>query len=179
MADNDLPVSARLLKGAKTLGKLWQEAKCATAGWSVRRTADGKDFEPCACEPKTRFCKAKAQWLKLAAEEPQETVEGDPAPTTKGREIVEGDYGLALTMKGLEWDATGLTLHWPLEGVGTVKVGPKGGLDMKLLMELRRDPASAIAAMKVMMKFPNSKMEFETAESDEKAAGAPAAGVKA
>lgn len=163
MADKERTIPERLLDGARTLGKLWREAKCATAGWSVRKTPGGNGFEACSCEPKTRFCKAKMQWLKLAAEEP--------------REIVEGDYGLVFgTMKGLEWDATGLTLHWELEGVGTVKVGPKGGLNMRLLMDLRRDPASAVAAMKVMMKFPNSKMEFETAETDGAAAAAGAKG---
>ena len=150
MAENGRPLADRLLDGARTLGRFWREAKCATGAWSVKRTADGKDFEPCACEPKARFCKAKMQWLKLAAEEP--------------REIVEGGFGLALTMRGFEWDATGCTLHWELEGVGTVKVGPKGGTNMALLRELSADPSSALAVLKVMMKFPNSKMEFDTAE---------------
>lgn len=162
MSLTERPTLERLLDGARKIGAIWRLGdRCATTGWAVKSidTADpdGVEFgleDLCRCKEKaTRFCKAKVQWIMLALTE---------------REIVTGDYGFVLTMSGKEWDATGLTLGWQLEGVGKLKVGIKTGLTMKDLIILGHDPVSAIVPLKLMHAFKDSKLEFEKPKEEAK-----------
>lgn len=148
----DRPIEERLLNGARTLGQFWRNnERCVTQGWSVKRAEGASGVfipEPCTCNPTTRFCRAKIQWLTLAG-------------TQEDREMVEGDHGLALSMWGREWDATGLTLSWDYLGMGVVRVGPKGGVDMTGLRKLGADPVSGCVTLKLMARFSGSKIAFE------------------
>lgn len=151
--------SERLLEGAKAIGEYFRAGRrCATMGWGIK-LAEGAEscevqIEPeelCKCGAKaTVFCKAKLKWLMLALVEP--------------REIVAGDYGLALTMSGDEWDATGLILQWDEPGIGKVRIGPKTGVTMKILKELMADPLSGRTSLRLKVAFPGSTVEFEKPE---------------
>jgi len=156
------PTSERLLEGAKQIGNYYRAGgRCKTMGWNIKLAEDAESCEVlltledlCQCGSKeTIFCKAKVKWLLLALVEP--------------REIVPGEFGLALTMTGKEWDATGLTLTWMSSEIGEVKVGPKSGITMKSLRELGANPESGLTTLKLMKAFPGSKMEFEKSEGKE------------
>jgi hypothetical protein len=133
-------VEERLMKGARIIGELWRLKERCPKGFAA---------EECVCEKKTRFCKAKSQWLDLAL--------------IDAREPIEGEYDLALMMKGLEWDATGLTLKWDLEGVGLINVGTKGNLKMADLIALMENPESARSVLGLMKSFPGSQVQSITA----------------
>lgn len=153
------PTSERLLDGARQIGNFFRAGeRCQTMGWMIK-FAEGAEscevlLEPqelCKCGAKaTRFCKAKVKWLMLCLEE--------------SREIFAGEFGLAWTMMGKEWDATGLTLSWEVPEIGVVMVGPKSGITMKNLIELGADPLSGRTTLKLMKSFPGAKMEFEKVE---------------
>jgi hypothetical protein len=136
MSVEEKTLEERLMKGARIIGELWRLKERCPKGFAP---------EECACEKKTRFCKAKAQWLGLAFAD--------------ARESVEGEYDLALMMKGLEWDATGLTLKWDLEGVGLIHVGSKGNLKMADLLALMENPESARSVLGLMKSFPGSQVQ--------------------
>lgn len=159
MSVAERPTAERLLDGAKQIGAYYRAGdRCATMGWAVKGLEGAESCEAqldadelCKCGKKsTRFCKAKVKWLIVAMMEP--------------REIQMGEYGLALTMSGAEWDATGLSLIWEPPEIGTTKVGPKSGISMKMLRELGIEPMSGITTLKLMRAFPGAKMEFEKSE---------------
>jgi len=159
MAITDKPTAERLLEGAKTVGALWRAGeRCQTTGWAVKGLENAEScedqFDPdelCKCGVKaTRFCKAKVQWMLLAMAEP--------------REIATGEFGFALTMKGSEWDASGLSLIWKVADVGDLKIGKKGALTMKELKELMAEPLAATATLRLIRAFPGAKVEFEKEE---------------
>jgi hypothetical protein len=80
------------------------------------------------------------------------------------REIVTGEFGLALTMTGSEWDASGLTLIWDVPEVGALKIGRKGALSMKELKGLMAEPQSGRTTLRLIKAFPFAKVEFEKEE---------------
>jgi len=156
---DEKPTSERLLEGAKAIGNYYRAgARCATMGWQIKLVEGAESCEVlidpeelCKCGNKaTVFCKAKVKWLMLALIEP--------------REIVGGEFGLALTMSGNEWDATGLILKWEAPMVGPIRIGPKTGVTMKNLKDLMGDPISGQTSLKLMVAFPGATMEFEAAE---------------
>lgn len=156
MSVAERPTAERLLDGATQIGAFYRAGdRCATMGWSVKPVPGAEScevqIEPeelCRCGAKsTRFCKAKVKWLHLALAEP--------------RDICSGDYGLALTMSGKEWDATSLSLVWDAPEIGNVKVGKKADVTMADLLALGVDPMSGRTTLILMKKFPGAKMEFE------------------
>jgi len=129
-------IQQRLANGARVLGKMWLDGERCPKGW--------KSTE-CECTPKSRFCKAKAQWIDLALQD--------------GRMIEEGDYGLPLMMTASEWDNSGLTLKIEIPEVGVVGVGPKGSISM---MELEKiTPETMPSILKIFKFFPGAKVTDE------------------
>lgn len=159
MSLEERPIRERLLEGAKQIGAYYRAGdRCQTMGWAVKAMEGAESCEAqvdpeelCKCGPKaTRFCKAKVKWIILAMTEP--------------RDIEVGDLGLALTMSGNEWDATGLTLLWSAP-FGKFKVGGKKGMaTFRDLKELMPDPLSGVTTLKLLVAFDGSKMEFEKRE---------------
>lgn len=148
------PVKARLLNGARLLGKLWAQAgpKCAW-GW-----------EPCPHSPRPRFCEAKIQWIRLAQ--------------SAGKEL-HTDRTLIESMSIEEFDASGLTIVVTIPGLQAivcsrgaggagcetidtpdrnVRVGAKGVTSMKEFARLAGDPAGAESVFKILDAFPGAKV---------------------
>lgn len=143
------PLVDRLQRGAIKLGALSRSKRiCATRGWSIlpgEYLENPFVMEPCDCEKKTDFCMARVLWISLASENKQE--------------IVPGDHGLALTMNGKQWDATGLTITLPLKDDVQVRVGPKGSMSMTQFHELSKDPISAAGIFALLKAFPKARVE--------------------
>ena len=156
MSIAERPTAERLLDGATQIGAFYRAGdRCATMGWRINAMEGAESCEAqidpedlCKCGAKsTRFCKAKVKWLIIALTEP--------------RDIEVGEVGLAWTMSGKEWDATGLTLVWEAPEIGNVKVGKKADVTMADLLALSADPTSGRTTLTLMKKFPGAKMEFE------------------
>jgi len=137
----------RLLKGAKVLGDFWRAGARCTEEWS----SFGASLDPsyglgCVCEAKSKFCKAKAQWVGLAKDD--------------GRVSAEGPFDVALMMTAEEWDRTGLTLKVEIPDVGVVGVGgPKGVIPMKQMEKVSLAPATMASILKIFKVFPGSNVE--------------------
>jgi hypothetical protein len=137
----------RLLKGAKVLGDFWQAGERCTEEWS----SFGASLDPsyglgCVCEAKSKFCKAKAQWVSMAKDD--------------GRGAAEGPFDVALMMTAEEWDRTGLTLKVEIPDVGVVGVGgPKGVIPMKQMKIVSLAPATMASILKIFKVFPGSNVE--------------------
>ena len=153
----DPAIEDRLKKGATALGQYWRAGdRCAT-GWGVNLSAfvDGEDSEKaverwaCSCEKKSRFCKAKALWFRLALMEL--------------REECEGEFGIALMMNATEWDLTGLTLKYPIgqpaPGGKVIGIGQKGLLTMASLLNLMKVPETLVSTVQLMQAFPGAKID--------------------
>lgn len=135
----------RLLKGARLLGEAWRAGERCSEKWRLFPVdADPAYAAGCACgEGRTRFCKAKVQWLGLAKQD--------------SRDFVEDPYGLALAMTASEWDATGLLLKVEFPGVGVVAVGTKGAIPMTELAKV--SPETLASFLAIFKAFPGSKVE--------------------
>lgn len=153
----DPAIEERLKKGAVALGEYWRAGdRCAT-GWGVNPLAivDGEDSEKaierwaCSCEKKSRFCKAKALWFRLALMEL--------------REECAGEFGIALMMASYEWDLTGLTLKYPINqpapGGKVIGIGQKGLLTMGSLLNLMKVPETFVSTVQLMQAFPGAKID--------------------
>lgn len=128
----------RLRAGAKLLGELWDGGTRCGEGWVVRPGG-------CGCTTKTKFCKAKAQWMALATEE--------------GRAIPRGEFTVLEVMKGSEWDATGRTVAFDIPGEGVVKAGPKGRLPRAEMVKMTPETLSSM--LKLVNVFPGSTFAGE------------------
>lgn len=129
MGEND----ARLLKGCRVLGEFWRSGERCPEGWKAVE---------CSCEKKSKFCKAKAQWIDLALKD--------------GRMIEEGEYGLIMMMKASEWDATGLVMTVDISDVGPIKIGAKGNISMTELGKVT--PETLPSILKIFKFFPDSQI---------------------
>lgn len=129
-------IKERLLKGCKVLGNFWR---------SKERCAEGWKSTECACKPKAKFCKAKAQWVDLALQD--------------GRMLEEGEYGTAMMMTAAEWDETGLSLIVDIQDIGKVDVGQKGVISMKELAKVT--PETMPSILKIFKFFPDSQVTDE------------------
>jgi hypothetical protein len=125
--------TARLLKGCRVLGEFWRSKERCAEGWKAVE---------CSCETKTKFCKAKAQWVDLALKD--------------GRMVEEGEFGLAVMMKASEWDATGLVMTVEIDGVGPIKIGAKGNINMTELGKVT--PETLPSILKIFKFFPDSQI---------------------
>jgi len=142
-------IKERLLKGCKVLGNFWRTKERCAEGW--------KSTE-CACGPKTKFCKAKAQWVDLALQD--------------GRMLEEGEYGVAMMMRAEEWDETGLSLIVDIPDIGKVDVGQKGVISIKELAKVT--PETMPSILKIFKFFPDSQVTDEVfAATPAKPAEAP------
>lgn len=141
---------ARLLKGSRVLGQFWLAGDRCQEGWSVHGIKPPEGVEvpkapECVCEKKSRFCKAKVQWINLAIEE--------------GRGLLDDPYGIPLMMMASDWDATGLTLKIDLPEIGMVGIGPNGITSMTELAKISQAPESLHSMMNIWKMFPGSRVE--------------------
>jgi len=149
----DPAIEERLRKGASILGDCWRAGDRCAFGWSIRMTPmlDDEDSEKaverwaCQCETKTKFCKTKAFWLKLALQEL--------------RLPDEGPYGVALAMTAAEWDLTGLMMRVEIPEVGPVTIGPKGMTTMAGLLDVSRHPGLLKTMYPFWKTIPGAKFE--------------------
>ena len=149
-------IPERLKKGAEILGKLWREGVRCGEDWSVLCPADNPlEATDCFCEPKNKFCLAKKQWLSLVIDDPREEFHGPLGI----REIEQGPFGILMTMRGTEWDATGVTVQFDFPGIGLHGIGPKGIMSRGDLIKLFKEPSTLSAIIKLMKKFPGMKVE--------------------
>jgi len=158
-------IPERLKKGAEILGKLWREGVHCGEEWSVLCPEDNPlEAADCFCEPKTRFCNAKKQWLSLVIQDPREDFLGPLGI----REIEQGPFGMLLTMIGSEWDATGVTVKFNFQNIGEHGIGPKGIMTRQDMVKLFKEPGTLSAIVKLMKKFPGMKVEgvLEPGETD-------------
>jgi len=107
----EIPIGQRLLKGAYILGLHWRKLNQCEKAWS----------QYCECQPKTAFCKAKLQWLKLISMEIARGAE---------RHIPDdnAEFFIIETMKISELKKTGLNALIDLADGGRMKFGQKGRL---------------------------------------------------
>jgi hypothetical protein len=138
------PVAERLKNGAVMLGKLWKSKDRCRNGWSAYL---------CSCAKKTAFCNTKLHWLILA--------------TGEGRELEDGEFGIALMMTASEWDMTGLVLRIEIPEAGEFRIAPKADTSMNHLGKLSENPESAKSVLMLMKSFPGAKMEFPEDEVPE------------
>lgn len=143
-------LSERLLAGARMLGNLWRRGKRCLRAWAISdadllATVTPLVFGGCPCDPRTDFCKARWLWITLAVQAEQE--------------LADGDHGLALSMTSAQWDATGLTITFPVADDVQVAVGPKGSMSMKHFRELSKDPAAAQSIFSLLKVFPKARVE--------------------
>src|SRR4029077_15169460 len=152
MSVAERPTAERLLDGATQIGAFYRAGdRCATMGWRVEPVPGAEScevqIEPedlCKCGVKaTRFCSAKVKGLHLALCEP--------------RDIQSGEFGLAWTMSGKEWDAPGLALLWDPPEIGVMKVGKRADVTMADLNALSVDPMSGRTTLILLKKFPGAK----------------------
>jgi len=134
-----IPISVRLLRGAKILGALWRSGQKCKLGWNIDGT--DPDLVLCRCENPTKFCAAKKQWFQLVL------CERDPIP---------GLNGLALMMSGQEWDETGCGFRIGSLVVGTSK---DSRMSMRDYHALSSDPESAEKIIRLLERFAGSKVE--------------------
>lgn len=132
------PVATRLLNGAKMLGSLWNSQIRCPRGW-----------QECQCEEseRTKFCKAKRQWLALGLEhrEPHIRYVNPESPIY-----------LLECMTTAELDLTGVTVTVEIPEIGRIKVGAKGEITWKALYET--GPETLKAVMMILRQFPGSKL---------------------
>lgn len=142
-------LSERLLRGAAKLGSLWRsKIRCASRGWNIlpgEFISDPFVIDSCECEKPNDFCKGRILWLTLAAE--------------NGQEIVAGDSGVALSMNPKQWDATLLTMSFPVSETEKVSLGPKGAMSMSHFHELSKDPKAAGSIFALLKAFPKARVE--------------------
>lgn len=141
---NPVSVADRLKKGASLLGEFWRAGERCQEEFGVLRLQDGKVAD-CFCDKKTKFCKAKYQWLGLVVE--------------LGREIVEGEGGLLLTMTGSEFDVSGFTMKMEFPGLGTYGIGPKGVMGREDMIKLCLAPETLASVLGLMKAFPGLKVD--------------------
>lgn len=127
----------RLIRGAALLGKLARKKEVCSSGWAPTC--------PCA-EPKD-FCRAKALWVTLAAED--------------GRETPGTPTGIVDAMTFVELEASGLTVTYDVPEAGPVAVGPKGVIPFGALAKLAGGGLRTV--LPVLAKFPGSKVVSEEA----------------
>jgi len=130
-----LPINQRLYKGAEILGKFYRAGKRCMNGWA------GICLDP--DEAKSGFCRAKLQWLALAAGESDRDLSG-----------VESEFGLVEAMKLSELDASGLTITLDTG----LKIGPTGSLSPADAGVLAMDPSTAKSIVKILETFPKSRV---------------------
>jgi hypothetical protein len=126
--------SARLLDGARVLGRLWRDGFRCDGGWSTA----------CACASPGRFCATKAKWLVLAE-----------------REVGDGPFGIIEGMTGPEFDAAGLTITIRSPDFGDLKVGHKGVALADVARLAGNDVSGARDVLRVLSAFPGSKLQKE------------------
>lgn len=153
---NNPTVAERLHKGAGILGKLWREGIHCGEDWSVLCPEDNPfEATDCFCEPKTKFCTAKKQWLSLVMSDTRPGVEGEYGY----REIVQGPFGMIETMTGKEWDATGVTVKFDFPDIGIHGIGPAGIMPRADLVKLFEAPETLQSIIRMMKKFPGLKVQ--------------------
>jgi hypothetical protein len=141
-----VPVSERLKRGAAILGDLWRKGVHCNEEWGVLcPEEDPFKAVDCFCDPKTPFCKAKKQWLDMASRE--------------GRDLVQGPFGLMITMEGSEWDASGLSVKFDFPDVGAHLIGPKGIMGRQDMIKLTESPDALASIVRMMKAFPGMKVE--------------------
>lgn len=113
---------ARLLRGARILGRLWQGGPRCADGWSRR----------CSCTPKTESCVAKLKWIEMVL---------DYGPDQLALASWTGDepYFVIEAMTVSQFEATGLTVRVDIPGRGIIAIGPKGTC-WKTLTDLAQVP---------------------------------------
>lgn len=141
MSHTTSPTAERLKNGAMMLGSLWREGSTCRDGWA----------RACTCEEATKFCQAKAQWLALAAQDPD------------GRELPKEDdgYYVILAMRASEMTASGITFEMEIEtdeGKRLVRVGPRAQIPWADLLKLMDRPDTLTSVLKVMERFPQSRV---------------------
>lgn len=137
-----IPIPTRLKRGAQVLGALWRSKQRCLTGWGVH--GDEAKLIVCECEKPGRFCVGKKQWVELALFD---------------RDLVFGEYGLALMMTASEWDETGCVMKLDVEGAGEVKVGKSGQMKMADLAAISSDPESGKKVLGLLRAFPGSKVQ--------------------
>ncbi len=153
----DPAIEDRLKKGAVALGEYWRAGDRCMTGWGVTPTAiaAGEDAEKaverwaCSCEKKSRFCKAKALWFKLALMEL--------------REECDGEYAIALMMTATEWDLTGLTLKYPIKQPApdgkVIGIGQKCRITMSTMRNLMKASETLPSVVGLIEAFPGATIE--------------------
>jgi hypothetical protein len=149
----DAAIEERLKKGAGILGEYWRAGERCAFGWGIRMAPLGEDEDSekaierwaCQCETKTRFCKTKVHWVKLALMEL--------------RLPEEGPYGIPLLMTASEWDLTGLTMKVEIPDVGPLTIGPKAMTTMAGLLDVSRHPGLIKTMYPFWKTMPGAKFE--------------------
>jgi hypothetical protein len=153
-------LASRLKHGAQVLGALWRSKQRCVSGWGIHGDADALVL--CGCEKPSRFCVGKKQWIMLALCD---------------RDLVFGDYGLALSMTASEWDKTGCVMKVDVEGE-VLRVGESGQMKMADLAAIASDPESGGMVLGLLKAFPGSKIQAVSAPKKEKAVAAPVESVE-
>jgi hypothetical protein len=142
------PVEERLREGAKILGQLWRKNVRCESGWRVQ---SDRGYPDCPCKAPGAFCRAKIQWAILAL--------------GAGRVLEEGPFGLLATMTVSEIDLSGVSIIADVSGMAGFKIGRGGNARATDLIELARDPESAVSVLSLLKAFPGSRMEISTGRS--------------
>lgn len=118
------------------LADFWRRGDRCAALWSA----------VCTCPTPTHFCRARMQWVELAAQD--------------GRAVGEGAFAVIEAMRCVEFTASGLTMTIEHPEHGTLKVGPKGMFLMADLQKLQDAPDEVGGFLKILTVFPGSKVTY-------------------
>src|ERR1043166_5982001 len=149
----DAAIEERLRKGAAILGECWRAGDRCALGWGIKMgpIAEDEDSDKaverwaCQCETKTKVCKMKGHWIKLALHDL--------------RLPDEGPFGIPLAMTAAEWDLTGLTMKVEIPDVGPLTIGPKAMTTMTGLLDVSRNPAILKTMYPFWKTMPGAKFE--------------------
>lgn len=144
MAATDHAIQERLVKGAAVLGRLWREGNRCEMTWA----------QVCTCAAKSVFCTAKEQWVALFDQLMDER-KLNPG-ISEEREIGAGIFGIVEAMTSAELSASGLTLTLEVDGIGKVKVGPKGDTPWEDFVKCNGEVLKTV--MEVLKHFPGARV---------------------
>jgi hypothetical protein len=124
-----------LIAGAKMLGTLWKEGVRCPSNWAA-----------CSCPEPTKFCRAKALWVRLAKD--------------GVRDIPPSPFGIVEAMTDEELREADLTVIFEIPGIGKAVVGgSKGQISFEKLLELASDREGLRRVLTTLTAFPGSKVE--------------------
>lgn len=135
MSSASIPIVQRLVNGARILAALFRSGHQCEGGWTFA----------CECAVKTKFCKAKGQWVALMLKQA-----ADPGRSVEVAGADE-EYALVVSMTLAEFNATGLTLEIETASGQRIKVGANGTRP-ETFLELDDELLRAMEA--VMRVFP-------------------------